>query len=121
MSWSVLFDVASGILLVLGALLSLAGAIGLVRFPDTLARLHAATKPQTLGMILVLSGLALQLRSWAALTTLLVVVTTQFFTLPVTAHLVGRSAYRHGNVRKDLLVADDLSDTVERTGWDPMH
>ncbi len=114
MSWSVVLDLAGGVCLLLGAFMCLAGAVGLVRFPDTLSRLHAATKPQTLGLILVLIGLALTIRTWAAVTTLVFVAATQFFTAPVTAQLVGRSAYRHGNVRKDLLIVDELSDALAR-------
>lgn len=119
MSWSTGLDVAGGILLLLGAFMCLAGAVGLLRFPDPLSRLHVATKPQTFGLILVLTGLALTLRTWAALTTLVLLTATQFFTAPVAAHLVGRSAYRHGSVRRDLLLTDELSDALERSGGDP--
>jgi multicomponent Na+:H+ antiporter subunit G len=117
-SWSLVLDGAGGVCLLLGAFMCLAGAVGLVRFPDTLSRLHAATKPQTLGLILVLMGLAFTLRTWAALTTLVFVAATQFFTSPVTAQLVGRSAYRHRNVRKDLLIVDELSEALARDGDD---
>ena len=51
MTWTVVLDVAGAVCLLLGSFLCLAGAIGLLRFPDTLSRLHAATKPQTLGLI----------------------------------------------------------------------
>lgn len=119
MSWTTVFDIAGGVLLVLGAFMCLAGALGLARFPDTLSRLHAATKPQTFGLILVLAGLALTLRTWASVTTVVFVTATQFFTTPVSAHLVGRSAYRHRNVRNELLVTDELSEALERSGWHP--
>ncbi|MCU1537774.1 MAG: cation:proton antiporter [Humibacillus sp.] len=114
MSWTGALDVLGAVSLLLGAFLCLAGAIGLVRFRDTLSRLHAATKPQTLGLILILVGLALTLRTWAAVTTLLLLAATQFFTSPVSAHLVGRAAYRTGNVDKDGLLTDELSDALER-------
>lgn len=114
MSWSTVLDAAGGVCLLFGAFMCLAGAVGLVRFPDTLSRLHAATKPQTLGLILVLIGLAFTLRTWAAVTTLVFVAATQFFTSPVTAQLVGRSAYRHANVREDLLIVDELSESLAR-------
>jgi multicomponent Na+:H+ antiporter subunit G len=116
MSWSTVLDAAGGLCLLLGAFMCLAGAVGLVRFADTLSRLHAATKPQTLGLILVLMGLALTLRTWAAVTTLVFVGATQFFTSPVTAQLVGRSAYRHRSVRHDLLIVDELSEALAREG-----
>ena len=39
-----------------GALLGLAAGIGVLRFPDALSRMHAATKPQVLGVLLLLLG-----------------------------------------------------------------
>ena len=91
-SWSSVLDTAGGVCLLLGAASASQGLSGLVRFPDTLSRLHAVTKPQSLGLVLVLGGLALTLRSWAATTTLLIAAAAQFFTSPVSAHLVGRTA-----------------------------
>jgi multicomponent Na+:H+ antiporter subunit G len=40
-----------------GALFFLAGTVGLLRFPDTLTRLHALTKVDNLGLGLVVLGL----------------------------------------------------------------
>ena len=119
MSWATALDGIGAVCLLLGAMLCLAGAIGLLRFPDTLSRLHAATKPQTLGLILVLTGLAATLRTWSAVTTLVLLAATQFFTSPVTAHLVGRAAYRNGNVDESTLEVDELSDALKRSGRDP--
>ena len=48
-----------------GSVLALTAAIGVVRFPDTLSRMHAATKPQVLGLLLVLAGAAIRLRGHA--------------------------------------------------------
>jgi multicomponent Na+:H+ antiporter subunit G len=118
MSWTTVLDAAGAAFLLVGAFLCLAGAIGLARFPDTLSRLHAATKPQTLGLIVILVGLALTLRTWAAVTTLVLLAATQFFTTPVSAHLVGRAAYRNGRVDRSTLVVDELSDALERSGPD---
>jgi multicomponent Na+:H+ antiporter subunit G len=41
----------------LGAIFFLAGTLGLLRFPDTLTRLHALTKADNLGLGLVVLGL----------------------------------------------------------------
>ncbi|GAA2496393.1 monovalent cation/H(+) antiporter subunit G [Terrabacter carboxydivorans] len=114
MTWTSLLDAAGAVCLLLGSFLCLAGAIGLLRFPDTLSRLHAATKPQTLGLIFILTGLALTLRTWAAVTTLVLLAATQFFTSPVSAHLVGRAAYRNRCVDSETLEIDELSDALER-------
>lgn len=43
-----------------GALFFLAGTVGLLRFPDSLTRLHALTKADNLGLGLVVLGLVAQ-------------------------------------------------------------
>ncbi|WP_299053868.1 monovalent cation/H(+) antiporter subunit G [uncultured Nocardioides sp.] len=114
MSWAVLStvaDVTAGVLILLGALLSLVAAIGMLRFPDVLTRMHSATKPQVLGVVLVVLGLALHLRDASVLAVLLLVVLFQMTTAPVAGHMIGRAAFRAGQVRDDLLVVDELSDT----------
>ncbi|GLZ50911.1 monovalent cation/H(+) antiporter subunit G [Actinomycetospora sp. NBRC 106378] len=105
-----LLDVVGAVLVLLGALLALAAAIGLLRLPDVLSRMHAATKPQTAGLVLVVVGAALLLRTSVDTWMLVLVGAFQLITAPVTAHLVGRLAYRSGGVREDLLHRDDLAD-----------
>ena len=46
-----------------GAFFFLAGTVGLLRFPDTLTRLHALTKADNLGLGLVIVGLLPQAAS----------------------------------------------------------
>ncbi len=101
-------DVLSGILLVLGTSLALVAAIGLVRFPDVLTRMHAATKPQTLGLLLVLAGMALRVEDTGALTIIGLVAFFQLVTAPVSAHMVARAAFRTGLADRSRLVRDDL-------------
>lgn len=110
-------DVAGAVLVLLGAFLCFAAAVGLVRFPDVLSRMHAATKPQTLGLILVAVGVAISLRTWSAAGLLLVVVILQLTTAPVAAHLVSRTVYRSNQVRRDLLARDDLAEDLQRAGF----
>ena len=112
MSWTGFLDVVGAVLLLLGSLLSLVAAVGVLRFPDLLTRMHSATKPQVLGLVLVASGLALELRDPAATALLVLVVVAQMATAPVAGHMVGRASYRAGQVRADLLVVDELSDSV---------
>lgn len=109
MTWDAVADVASIVCLIGGAFLAFAAGVGVLRFPDLLARMHAGTKPQTLGLILVLAGLALRLRTGGAVWALVLVVLFQLLTAPVAAHLVGRAGYRTGKIRKDLLVVDELT------------
>lgn len=92
-----------------GAVLSFFGALGLVRFPDIAGRLQAATKLQVPGLLLILLGVGLLLVGTAEALQLLIVALFQLVTAPVMAQLVGRAAYRAGNVRADLMTVDDLT------------
>ena len=107
---STVLDWTAYVCLVIGALLSLSAGVALMRFPDLLSRMHAATKPQVLGLLLVLLGCALRLRDVVDVTTLLLVAIFQMATAPVAAHMIGRAAYRAGQARSDLLVVDDLAE-----------
>lgn len=111
------FDLIGAVLVLLGAFVSFAAAVGLVRLPDVLARMHAATKPQTLGLVLVTAGVWVSLRSWAAFATLALVTLLQLTTAPVAAHLVSRTVYRSNQVRRDVLARDDLADDLEDAGF----
>ena len=102
-------DILAGFCLIAGAVLSLAAGVGLLRFPDLLSRMHSATKPQVLGLLLILTGAALRLHNTIDVTTLVLVGLFQLATAPVSAHMVGRAVYRAGSVRRDLLVVDELA------------
>lgn len=106
MTWA-----ASG-LFIGGSLLTLIAAIGLVRFPDVLARMHGVTKPGTLGIALLMTGLALSLRSWDVAWKVALVVLFQLITSPVSAHMIGRSAVRTRKLASDFLVVDELSEDL---------
>jgi multicomponent Na+:H+ antiporter subunit G len=110
-------DLLGALCVLLGAFLCLAASVGLVRFPDVLSRMHAATKPQTLGLILVAAGVELSLRSWAAFGTVLLIAALQLTTAPVGAHLVARTVYRSNQVRRDLIARDDLAEDLANAGF----
>ena len=111
-----ILDLVAAILLVIAAFLTLAAAIGLIRFPDALARLHAATKPQILGLLLAVLALALGVRSWSVLLLLIPVVAFQLLTAPIAAHMVGRAGYRTGEFADDSLVIDELAPDIDAAG-----
>lgn len=102
-------EVLAAVLMLLGAAFCLLGAIGLVRLPDLAARLQAATKPQILGLALVLLGTALRVELSSAVTLVLVVL-FQVITAPVVSQLCGRAAYRSGGIPQEHLVVDELAD-----------
>jgi multicomponent Na+:H+ antiporter subunit G len=103
-------DVVTSVLILSGSALALTAAIGIVRFPDTLSRMHAATKPQVLGLLLVLAGAAIRLRGNVDVGMLILTGLFTLITAPVIANRVGQLAYREQNIREDLLTTDELHD-----------
>ena len=84
------------ILLLLGAIFMLLAAIGLARMPDVLMRLHSSTKSTTLGVGLIMLGVALRFNDFAISVRALAIVIFMFSTVPVAAHMIGRAAYLSG-------------------------
>jgi multicomponent Na+:H+ antiporter subunit G len=103
-------DIMSAVLVLGGSALALTASIGVVRFPDTLSRMQAATKPQVLGLLLVLAGAAVRLRGNVDVGMIILTAIFTLITAPVVANRVGQLAYREGNVRADLLTADELAE-----------
>ncbi|MEJ2888371.1 monovalent cation/H(+) antiporter subunit G [Actinomycetospora aeridis] len=106
-------DAVGTVAIVLGVLLTLVASVGLLSLPDVLSRMHAATKPQTVGLVLVVIGGALHLRTSVDVWMLVLVGAFQLVTAPVTAHVVGRLAHRGDGVRRDLLHVDELRDSAD--------
>jgi len=104
-------DLASLLLILGAAVLTLAAAIGLLRFPDAMARLHSATKPQILGLLLVIIAIALQARSWSTLLLLSPIIVLQMLTAPVAAQMLSRAAYRTRNFVAEQISMDELADS----------
>jgi multicomponent Na+:H+ antiporter subunit G len=103
-------ETVTAVLVLGGSMLALTASIGVVRFPDTLSRMQAATKPQVLGLLLVLAGAAVRLRGSVDVGMIILTAMFTLITAPVVANRVGRLAYREGNIREDLLTADELAE-----------
>lgn len=83
-------------LLILGCFFYIAGTAGLVRFPDVYSRLHALTKADNLGLLLVCLGLAVSAESPRTTGLLLVIWLLGLLAATVSCHLIARRA-RHGD------------------------
>lgn len=114
MTIDTIIDVLTNIFLILGAFLSLAAGVGLIRFQDAIARMHATTKPQILGLIFILIAIALQERRVSTILLLVLLLLFQMMTAPISAHMIGRAGYRTGVVAPGSLLVDELEQAVER-------
>ena len=93
---TVFADIATAVLVGAGTLFFLAGTVGLLRFPDSMTRLHALTKADNLGLGLIVLGLLPQTTSVAAALKLVAVwLLTQLAGATVT-QLVARAIWRGG-------------------------
>lgn len=106
-------ETLGSVLIVFGAAFSALAGFGQVRFSDLFVRMHIATKPPTLGLLLVGIGAGLKIDGQGAVAALLLTVALQFLTAPVAAHLIGRAAHRRGEWERDNVVMDDLADVDE--------
>ena len=80
------------LLALVGATLVLLSAIGVVRFGDVLARLHALAKASTLGVLLILTGAAVNLRDLNDLTSVVLAAVLHLLASPAS-NMVSRAAY----------------------------
>lgn len=108
--WTTLADVAAALCLLVGAFLTLAAGVGVIRFSSLLDRMHVVTKPQVLGLLLLLLALGLRVHSWSAVSMLVLVAVFQLATAPVAAHLVSRSGFRTGKVDEEMLYPNEMPD-----------
>lgn len=98
MNVSVTGEILAAGFILLGAMVSILSAIGVLRFPDVYTRSHAASKSIALGVLCVLLGTFLYFVFVDGFVSvrLLLGIFFVFLTAPVAAHVVCRSAYRSG-------------------------
>lgn len=88
--------VASAALLLTGLLFVLAGVVGILRLPDFYARLHATSKCDTVGLALMVGGVAVHTGLTLGTVKVLAIVGFVAFVNSTAAHALGRAAYRSG-------------------------
>ncbi len=86
-------ELLAGVLIFVGCFVFVVAAVGIVRFPDFYSRVHPAGNGDTLGLPLVLIGLAVY--DGLTQTSLKIVLVLIFLLLtgPVASHALARSAY----------------------------
>ena len=81
-------DMASALILVLGAFFFFVGTVGLIRFRDVHSRLHALSKVDNLGLGLISISLALQADSFSVGAKILVIWLLALFASAVTCYAI---------------------------------
>ena len=97
-----IINTISVILISIGIVFFIGGAVGVLRFPDFYTRMHAAGKGDTCSMLLILTGLALFQLNDPTLANFLVVGKIFFITLfimitsPTSTHALIKAGFEEG-------------------------
>jgi len=91
-----LLDIASWILLIIGGAFVFIGGVGALRMPDFYTRMHAASLTDTLGTILVLTGIILQAGLTLATIKLVAIMVFLLLTSPTAAYALANAARLSG-------------------------
>lgn len=91
-------EIAAMVLLSLGGVFCVVGAVGMIRMPDFYTRMHAASVIETLGAGLVIAGLMLQAGFTLASAKLAILGLLIFFASPTATHALAKAAYERGVV-----------------------
>lgn len=95
-----MIEVLTGILALLAGGFALVAAVGVLRFPDVLTRMHASSKVGSFAGALALLAAALDIGELGAVTRAVLAVVFIFLTAPIGAHLLGRAAAWRGQSHK---------------------
>ena len=92
----IVLDGLSWLLIAGGGVLTVIGAVGLLRFPDFFTRLHAASLTDTGGLGLLVLGLLLQAGPTQVGLKLVLVMLFLLYTGPVATHALAKAALGRG-------------------------
>jgi len=110
-----MIDAIKGAMLLVGASFMLLAAVGLLRLPDLLTRMHATTKAAALGVILIMLASAMHFAEVGVVARSLAIIVFILITAPIAAHVIGRAGYFVGSRLWSGTVKDEL-----RPNYDPL-
>ncbi len=101
-------QIGGALMVILGAMILLIAAIGLLRMPDSYLRVQVGTKASTAGVALIMLGLALIVPSWFG--KLFIILVFVMMTNPVSSNVLMRAAHRNGHPMSPKTVVDHLAE-----------
>ena len=96
MSLETLLDIVSWLLMSVGSVFVFIGGIGALRMPDLYTRMHAASVTDTMGAVLVLSGVMVQAGLSLATIKLAAILLFLLITSPTASYALGHAALLSG-------------------------
>lgn len=111
----------ANLFLLAGSLFVLVAALGVLRLPDLLMRMHAATKAGTLGAGLLLVAVAVSAPETSVMARAVATFVFLLLTAPIAAHLIAHAAYYTGAATLwDRTSVDELAEDMDQwPSWGP--
>ena len=94
-----LLQVSSALFLLVGIFLCLSGGVGILRFPDFYARMHAVGVTETLATAMILIGLILHNPDFMVDVKLVIILLMTLFISPTAGHALANAAM-HNDLAK---------------------
>jgi multicomponent Na+:H+ antiporter subunit G len=107
-------EMISTFFIIMGVVFMMIAAIGILRLPDFYIRMSAITKAGTMGVGLIVVGIALYFNDLLIATKSFVIISFMVLTAPVGAHIIARAAYRHGVPFWGRNLIDELDDILKK-------
>lgn len=114
-------DLLVVIAILVGTFFMFVASLGVFRLSDFYLRVHAPTKAATLGLIFLLTAVALNVREKTVVTKAALALVFIGVTAPVGAHILTRAAYRNGIPASPGTRIDEYAALVERRKLEPDH
>lgn len=106
-------EILGAIIMFIGSTFMLIGAIGVVRMPDLMSRMHASTKAATFGMGLVFIGIAVFFFNLGDTARACIGILFIALTAPVGSHVIARAAYFMDIQLWEGTVVDELKEALK--------
>jgi len=101
-------ELIGSVAILLGSVFLLLAGLGVARMPDSYNRIQTGTKATTLGLILVLTGIAIYQPGWTW--KLIVLIYFVLLSNPASSHALARAAHRLGIFKTDATIIDQLEE-----------
>ena len=107
-------ELIGSVAILLGSVFLLLAGLGVARMPDSYNRIQTGTKATTLGLILVMTGIAIYHPGWTW--KLVVLIYFVILSNPATSHALARAAHKRSIFKTSATVIDQLESYNKETG-----
>lgn len=119
MSWELVATVLGSVSLLVGSVVFLGGAVGLLRFPDLYVRTSAIGAAAGLGLVFVIVGAFLLHPTWDAAPKLAVAALLQFASSAIGAMYIARAGFLSGAAPTTATLYSQIRFTADAPPHDP--